>query len=391
MSFSFMGKVPSSKSIFNRALVIGSYSDDVNIIGDSICDDVTYLKAGIEALKANRPIECGEAGTVLRFLALRASRQEGHHELVGSERLFSRPMDELVHILNQMAVKHHVEKSRLIIDSQGWNPMGDSVMVHCHRSSQFASALLLNAWDLPFPLGVSLTGKMVSRGYYELTLRMLKEFGMSFEVWDKDIRILHEQRVKPIEYVVEPDMSSAFAVAAIAVASGTARILNFPEFSLQPDFKFIQLLRQMGAPIEFNKSQLKVQKAAKLKPIESNLVTCPDIFPVLATLCAFADGVSELYGASHLIYKESNRLENMAQFIRQLGREVEVKKDGLKIYGRHEVTDNEIVLDSDHDHRMVMAAGVAKAKGVNIKVLNPNVVTKSFPEFLAIANIGEAT
>ena len=118
-------------------------------------------------------MDCGDGGTVLRFLALRASRIEGRHRLTGSPRLFSRPHEELMKILSQLGIAAEFESESLTIESAGWKPQGDTLHVPSHRSSQFASAVLLNAWDLPFDLYVSPTGAGISEGYWRMTQKMV--------------------------------------------------------------------------------------------------------------------------------------------------------------------------------------------------------------------------
>lgn len=109
---SFIGHVPASKSILNRALILQSFGPDLKIYGVSDSDDVVKMKAGIKALKDQAIIDCGEGGTVLRFLALRASREKGRHKLTGSARLINRPQEELVKILSQLGVTAKFEKIR---------------------------------------------------------------------------------------------------------------------------------------------------------------------------------------------------------------------------------------------------------------------------------------
>ncbi|MGZ3724045.1 MAG: 3-phosphoshikimate 1-carboxyvinyltransferase, partial [Bdellovibrionales bacterium] len=148
--FAFVGKLAASKSILNRTLLIQSYNPHIKVIGESECDDVRYMTAGIAQMFEGQDIQAGSAATVLRFLAVRASRIPGRHRLVGHPRLLSRPHDELIKILRQVGVNCEITPEALIIESEGWRMHGDTLLVPSERSSQFASAVLLNAWDLPF-------------------------------------------------------------------------------------------------------------------------------------------------------------------------------------------------------------------------------------------------
>ncbi len=384
-SFTFIGKLPASKSMLNRLLTIQSYFPDLKITGDNECDDVRLMKAGLAALESGRTMQAGSAGTVLRFLALRASRVPGKHQIVGHPRLFERPQDELVKVLRQLGVAADLSSDSLIVEGSGWKMHGDTLLVPSARSSQFASAVLLNAWNLPFELFVSLGGLRVSEGYWKMTLQMAQQLGMKIDFWDGDFRVPKNQQLSVQEFSSEIDMSSAFALAGVAAVSGQATFVDFPENSLQPDSSFATILNRMGVPVGRVGRALKVERAAKLNGIAVNLKSTPDLFPVLAALCALAEGESELTGAPHLVFKESNRLQRLTDFIRQLGREVTVHADGVKIHGsRPAVHSEKIVFDTDHDHRLAFAAAVFKAAGFNIEILHPEVVNKSFPGFWRI-------
>lgn len=382
--FAFVGKVPASKSILNRALLIQSYFPYTQIDGDSHCDDVEDMREALVACAEGREIPVGAAGTVLRFMAFKASRKPGTHVLKGDKRLFERPQQELMRILQQLGVESKLFEDRLEMKSNGWKMHGDTLAVPGERSSQFASGVLLNAWDLPFDLYVSQGGRKVSEGYWRMSTRMAQAQGMRIDFWDSDFRVPREQKAKSEKIHVEPDMSSAFALAAIAAVSGRASLLDFPAPSLQPDASFTQILQSMGVPLSLNAGVLKVERAQKLGAIAVNLNSAPDLFPVLAALATLAEGESDLHGAPQLVHKESNRIESMAQAIEKLGRKVEVKSDGIKILGEKPKPGLEITLDTDQDHRLAFAFAVWRAAGYNVKIKNPEAVNKSFPEFWSI-------
>ncbi|MGZ3723935.1 MAG: hypothetical protein ACXVA9_13420, partial [Bdellovibrionales bacterium] len=250
----------------------------------------------------------------------------------------------------------------------------------------FASAVLLNAWDLPVELYVSMGGNKVSEGYWKMSVNIAQAFGMKIDFWDSDFRVVKMQKPKSDGYHAEIDMSSAFALAAVAAVSGQATFLDFPEQSIQPDAQFAAILQTMGVPVTPSKQNLKVEKARQLNGVSVNLKSTPDLFPVLAALCALAEGASDLYGAPHLVHKESDRLLRLADLIQKLGRAVAVKADGLVIgEGKlNPATSPAVVFDCDHDHRLAFAAAVFKMAGFNIEILNGGVVTKSFPGFWEI-------
>ncbi len=371
--------------MLNRALLVQSYFPHLEIEGDSQCEDVLRMRGALRSLERGTEIHVGAAGTVLRFMALRASREPGRHVLIGEKRLFERPQQEISKILFQLGVESTLKEDRLEIQSNGWKLHGDTLLVPSARSSQFASSVLLNAWNLPFDLFVSQGGRKVSEGYWRMSTRMAQDLGMRIDYWDGDFRVPREQRALETKIHIEPDMSSAFALAAVAAVSGRASLLDFPAQSLQPDAVFMQILETMGVHVSLTGSTFKVERAQRLGGIAVNLGSAPDLFPVLAALAALAHGPSELHGAPQLIHKESNRLKAMADAITALGREVLVQEDGLRILGNDPVAkDRPYTFDTDLDHRLAFAAAVWKAAGLPIQIQGPEAVNKSFPEFWSI-------
>lgn len=391
MSFYFLGKGPFSKSLLLRALIVQSYFPELQIKGDSECDDVFFLKEGLKNLKDQTTINCSNGGAVLRFLALRASRGTGDFILKGSKSLFQRPIKELQVILNQLGCEIEFNKNDLILKSRGWHLHGDALTVPSHRSSQFMSSALLNSWKLDYDLFLSVEGNMVSTSYFQMTLSFLRYLGMRITGDGREFHIPADQEIHQFTYKPEADMSCLFSLAALTVMEGEAVFTDWPEQSLQPDFIFPSLLEEMGFRIKRVNQTLKVTGAKCLSPIKYDLKNCPDLFPVLAALCALAEGTSHLYGAPHLYYKESNRITEVAKLLQQTGNTVTLLEDGLIIKGRSifskERERTVMCFDPKEDHRLAMAAAVLKKAGRSIQILNPEVVNKSFPAFWSVVNI----
>lgn len=394
-SFQFKGTLPASKSLLNRALVALSYHPELKIIGDSLCEDVQLMQRGLADLLSGAPVECGHAGTVLRFLALRASRIPGTHLLRGSERLFSRPQSELMPILGQLGVDAVLSDNALKIQSRGWRLVVDGLQINAQRSSQFASAVVLNAWGLKFPLHFHVSRRMVSEGYFRMTLQLMRQMGMRIEDNGSEFFIPANQKVTAKEYHAEPDLSSAFSVAAMAVVAGEARIENFPSSSLQPDCVFAQILKDMGAHVQLEKSDtpqrptLVIRRTDELHGLQVNIESSPDLLPVLSVLCALAKTPSTIEGVGHLKFKESSRLEKSQELLRIMGARLDIEGDRVRIEPVRSLPEypSEVIFDVDQDHRMAMAARVAQWAGFRIKASDMRVVEKSFPEFLAISEV----
>jgi len=366
----------------NRALIAQSFEPRLKLRGDSSCQDVIHLRKSLKTLKKSKVFDCGEGGTTLRFLAFRVSRESGSFLLKGTPRLLSRPQIEIQKILKQLGVEVHFEKKGLRIISEGWKQPNRPLVVSAKDSSQFLSALFLNAWGLNFDLKIKVQGKITSESYFIMTLNLLKDLGLKYSKRGNIFSIPKAQKVKAKSYLVESDLSSLFSVASFAAISGKASFQDFPPKSLQPDLAFTKIFKSMGIQSAQNRRQLKIASPKNIKAIRVNLQNSPDLFPVLAVVCSFASGKSILFGAPQLALKESNRIEKTAELLMKSGISCRTRKDGIEIQGQQgPLKSHSFSFDPDKDHRLAMAAAILKYFGQNIKIKDPDVVRKSFPEF----------
>jgi len=366
----------------NRALIVQSFEPRLKLVGDSSCEDVVHMKANLKRLGKATEFDCGEGGTTLRFLAFRVSRMPGNFLLKGTTRLLSRPQKEIQTILPQLGVEVLFEKKGIRIVSNGWKKPAKPLSIRATDSSQFLSALFLSAWGLDFDLHIKVSGRITSLGYFEMTLRLLKDLGFKFTRRGNTFKIPQDQKIKLKKYSVESDLSSLFSVAAFAAVSGKATFKDFPRKSLQPDLAFTSIFKKMGIAEAKTVNRLSVIAPQKIRPIKANLQNSPDLFPVLAALCSFAEGKSTLYGAPQLALKESNRIQKTAELLKKAGIECKERKDGMEIHGRGGTSKaKKFRFDPDKDHRLAMAAALLKYYGEDIQILDPDVVRKSFPEF----------
>lgn len=380
--FHFQGEIPGSKSVFNRALIVKSYFPQLILYGNSECDDVRFMRQGLAQLSGEGSIDCGEGGTTFRFMALRASRQKGFHELLATARLLQRPQQGLLDLLHQLGITARIMDQKLVMDSQGWKKTSRPLLVNTSESSQYASALVLNAWLLDFDLEFTLVGDKVSESYFLLTLEMLKSLGMRIEKTPQGFLIPAGQKIDKFEWTVEPDISSTFTMAAAGALAGEVILENFPEKSAQPDLVFLEIFKKMNVDFFVEGSQLTVNNSPSLQAVDWDLFQSPDLFPVLAVLCSWAQGVSKLHGAPHLALKESHRIQKVSDLLKLVGVDHEVLPDGMIIHGNP----NQSLVHGgrfypDKDHRMVMAAALMKLKGHEFQIEEPQAISKSFPEF----------
>ncbi len=382
----FEGSTASSKSMMNRALILKSFSPDLNIQGFSRSQDVLNLEKSLQGIAAQNEFFVGDGGTSFRFLLARLSRRPGKYLIQGSLRLLSRPHQELFSILKEFGIHCEKKSNGIEVSGQGWSQPQSPVFLNCQESSQYLSALLLAAVDLDFDLKIAVTGEFVSESYFLMTLQMMKQVGIE-AFWDgKNLLVPKGQKIKKNSIDIEPDLSSIFTLAAVAVFQGGACFKKFPQQSLQPDASMVGILQMMSCQVFFHGDDLFVLPPknfsdAGFKNIEVNLKQAPDLFPVLAALCVFADGVSVLRGAPQLRHKESDRIGKVADLLRKLSVEVTEHEDGISILGKgRNFSAGPITFDVDHDHRLAMMLAVLNSGGCQILANDPAVLEKSLPE-----------
>lgn len=395
----FDGLLNSSKSLMNRALIVQNFFPGLTIAGFSESEDVHAMKRSLSSGPQFDDLNAASAGTTLRFLVPRVSREQGLFEIHGSERLFQRPQQDLITVMDALGVQLEFHHSSVRVQSQGWKNPKSSVLVSQALSSQFLSGVLLSSWNLPFDLVLKRQGsveQLKSESYLQMTISLLRRLGMNISEQGAEIIVPAGQRVKVSEYSVEADMSSAFAVAAFSGCGHDIELLNMPDQSLQPDAVFPEVLKALGIEISFEDTDTKnhlqkwtLKKAGSLKAISWDLRDQPDLFPVLAVLCSRAKGKSVLFGAAHLKLKESDRIQKTSELLTALRISHHPRADGIEIEGNPSAPQVSPVIhfSPDQDHRMAMAAALAKSFGYNLRIHDPEVVQKSFPQFWKLTGV----
>lgn len=388
-SFNFAGSVESSKSLYNRAQILQAHFPELLYVkGHSSSKDVVHLKAALAS--DGHEFFVGDGGTTLRFLAFYLSKKPGLWNLQGSERLFSRPMQPLLDLLNQLGVLARHQKQSLTIESKGWN-LPKFIKVDLSKSSQFASGLILSCWDLSQDLEIRYSKDRVSDGYLEMTLKLMKSVGFQYEIKEQGLVIFSNQRPTQKTIEVEQDLSSAFVVASLAAVRGTCELFPFDTNSLQPDVAFIEIFKKIGIPVEIQDSKLKIQRSLTWNPVRISLKNSPDLVPVLCVLLSKCDGESEIFDTPQLVFKESNRLLKTSELLTLMKVQHQLIENGIRIRGKKYHHHEHFQFQPDHDHRLAFAAAVAKSMGYRMKILNPEVVNKSFPGFWKLITGGAGT
>jgi 3-phosphoshikimate 1-carboxyvinyltransferase len=383
-------RVPGSKSMTQRGLILGALADGpTRVRGALDCEDSQRLTEVLRALGAElewsqdevevqpRPLrsqgerlDCGNAGTALRFAAGLALITDGPLLLDGNARMRRRPVGGLVEALRRLGieVRYHGTEGYPPIELQRRHPPAAEVDIDGSVSSQFTSGLLLAAPLLPAGLRVRMVGELVSRPYVGLTLAMMRRSGADFRWSDPRTIEVAPGGYGHAEIAVEPDWSTAaFLLAAEAVTGCSLQIPGLvpPEASLQGDSAYSEL----ACELELG------------RPHQLDLTDTPDLIAPLAVLALSASHRTRLYGAAHTRVKESDRITVLCHELRKLGAVVQEREDGLEIEPLVSIPAGPIELDPAEDHRMAMAFGVLSLRVPGIRVRSPECVAKSFPKF----------
>lgn len=396
---------PGSKSLTQRAYALALLARGETVVRRPLAADDTELALGAlerfgctvtrhgaevaihpGARPSEATIDCGNAGTLFRFLTAIATTIPGRWRLDGTPRLRERPVGPLVTALRALGATIESDTGR-----DGFAPLavvggtlrGGSVRLDASESSQYLSALLIAGQSAAEPLTIEV-GALASAPYVELTVALVRRFGGQVERrgeggWQAWPSELHGAR-----YEVEPDLSAAaYPAAAAALTGGDVWLEGVSLATRQGDRRLLKLLRRMGAAIEPEEGGVRVRGGA-LAAIDDDLSDIPDQVPTLAALAPFARGTTRISNVAHLRLKESDRLAAMAGELRRAGATVDELPDGLVIPGiwadapppTHAVT-----IDPHDDHRIAMAMALVGLRRANLSIGNPGVVTKSWPEF----------
>lgn len=396
-------EIPGSKSLTHRALIISALAEgESRIHRPLICEDTELTIKALMPLGASiRPengdlvvkgtggllaetgpvIDLENSGTSMRLLTSVAALSRGSWVLTGSDRMQARPIGPLLDSLAELGVKTRSIKGTGCppVEITGGGIPGGKTSISAAKSSQFLSSLLLASPYAEKDVTIEVTDSVSSWPYVELTMMMMREFGVKVEHEGRHwFRIPAGQRYQAGQITIEGDCSSAaYFWAAAAVSRGYVVTRHIKPFSLQPDFGFLDLLSQMGCEITIGSDWVAVQ-GYSLSGIDIDMNSMPDQVPTLAVLACLARGRTTIRNVAHLHHKESDRLVDLASELKKLGARVEVREDGLDIEGGEL---GEAVVDPHQDHRLAMCFAVARLIRPGIEILDPDCVSKSFPEF----------
>lgn len=376
--------LPASKSISNRVLLIQALSYSLAPISNlSDCEDTQYLKEALFS-DANK-FYTGDGGTTLRFLTAYLSKIVGEWHIDCSERMKERPVKILVEALNELGaqITYKEKEGYPPLHILGSNLAKSELALSANVSSQYISALLLIAPTLQNGLKLKLVGKLVSRPYIEMTLRLMEEFGIQSIFAENTISISPQTYVfKP--FTVESDWSAAsyFYEMLFLSQEGELFLKGLCQDSLQGDAKQVALWQQLGVQTQFKKDGVKLTKTScQLSKLIFDFNEMPDLAQTFAVSCCLKNIPFHFTGLETLKIKETNRISALITELGKLGYLLtETQEGSLSWDGKRSKPQENISIATYRDHRMAMAfAPVAIQQPITIE--NPDVVKKSFPKF----------
>ena len=383
-------RVPGSKSVTQRALLLAALAPGTSWLRHSLdCDDSRVLRrilrslgvaiaetpdgwrveGGLSSGSAPRALDCGEAGSALRFTAPLSLLVDAPLTLDGSPRLRLRPLTPLLDALERLGV------AATFVEAPGRLPVQllrraappDETWIDATHSSQFLSGLLMAAPCLPHGLRLqarSAPGEpMVSRPYVELTVQIMQRFGVTVDIRDDTYRV-PSTPYRPCDFTVEGDWSgAAFLLAAAHLTGRAVQLLGLSDDSPQGDRVFVQFIDELRQP----------------RPHRFDLAPCPDLIAPLAAAAVHSRHPVQIAGVAHARLKESDRIAVLARGLRQAGVRIEEQPDGLTILPGGAL--HPARLDPTDDHRMAMAFGLLSLLEPGVEVSDHDCVNKSFPAF----------
>ncbi|NNG39242.1 3-phosphoshikimate 1-carboxyvinyltransferase [Flexivirga sp. ID2601S] len=392
--------VPGSKSLTNRYLVLAALAKEpsrlvrplrsrdstlmceaLQALGTKIqtTDDDTEWIVEPAPLHGPAAIDCGLAGTVMRFLPPVAALADGTVEFDGDEAARRRPMGPVLEALRSLGIDVAGDSLPFQLTGDG-RVGGGTVRIDASGSSQFVSALLLAGARYDDGITVIHEGKPVpSLPHIAMTVEVLRDAGVLVDDSEANRWRVEPSEINALDLDVEPDLSNAAAfLAAAAVAGGSVTVPGWPHATTQAGDHIREILQQFGADVQLGREGLTVRGTGGLQAVDLDLHDASELTPVVAAIAAFADAPSYLRGVAHIRGHETDRLAALSTELNRLGGDVSELEDGLVIRPKplHGST-----FQTYGDHRMVMAAAVLGLRVPGLVVHDAGTVAKTMPDF----------
>jgi len=381
-------KLPASKSISNRALIINALSYSPFPVGNlSDSDDTRVLEAALYS-NSNK-FDIGHAGTAMRFLTAFLSKIVGEWEITGSERMQQRPIKILVDALTQLGARIEYMKNEGFppLKVYGSHLKGKEIELDGSISSQYISALLLIAPTIKNGLTLKLKGNITSKSYIKLTLELMAKFGIRYE-WNDAKIFVPEQDYMARDIICEADWSGAsywYEIMALA-DSGEIQIENLQLNSLQGDANIAKWFESFGIVSTQKDNGVLLTKKKNIQPqkLVLDFIENPDIAQTMACLCVAQKIPFHFSGLKTLKIKETDRIAALQNELKKFGAQLTEPQLGELAWDG--ISDNEQqqkfpTIKTYHDHRMALAFAPMAIAGLHFEIDDPMVVSKSYPTF----------
>lgn len=403
-----VGKIrpPGSKSITNRALVCAALAEGTSLLSGALDSDDTQVMVGaLKALgldvdhdlaartirivgcggklpNAEADLYIGNSGTTVRFLAAMLATTQGEFRLHGTARMHERPIQDLIDAVGRLGGRIESENQTgcppIVVHASGL--AGGRSTIRGDVSSQFLSGLLMAAPYAKTPIELVVESALVSQPYIQMTLEVMKSFGIARADSDLSSFKIPLGRYRGCDYQIEPDASAAsYFFAAAAITGGRVTVEGLTRQALQGDVGFVDALERMGCEVSESGGAITVV-GGKLRGIDIDMNAISDTMQSLAPVALFADGPTTIRGVAHNRHKETDRIHAVAVEMRKLGADVEEFDDGLKItpdiaklHGAE--------IDTYDDHRMAMSFAIVGLRVPGVVIRDPDCTRKTYPEF----------
>ncbi|MDR0834898.1 MAG: 3-phosphoshikimate 1-carboxyvinyltransferase [Candidatus Symbiothrix sp.] len=429
-------RLPASKSISNRVLLLNALSGSsyqlpvssyrlpvpgyrlpvitgaIHNLSDS--DDTQVLQKAL--LSSGADFDIGAAGTSMRFLTAYLAQRPGNWTITGTERMKNRPIKLLVEALRSLGAEiDYLEKDGFPpLRITGKTLKGGQITMNGGVSSQYISALMMIAPHLEQGLELRLTGDLISMPYLQLTTRLMQQFGVAVD-WNGQTVKIQPQPYKPVPFTVESDWSAAsywYEIAALAQGNAQIALLGLEEKSMQGDAQGRYLFEKVGVSTrhcvagsdpqspdnqttiirglrvpESSSGQARLRRPAMTNPtdaptpLQHDFVNEPDLAQTFVVTCCLLGISFNFTGLQSLRIKETDRIAALQTELRKLGYDVSAKDNAMHWSGERCEPETHPVIATYEDHRMAMAFAPACLVNQNIRIADPHVVTKSYPNY----------
>jgi len=405
------GKIvcPANKSYTHRAIFLAALSDGKSIVKkilrsndtlatisacrgfgvevEEVENNVT-IKNTIDSTVQSSMINAENSGTTIRIAIAIAALSGGQTTLTGDESLKKRPMRPILEALETMGVETESDDGKPPIHING-KIEGKEINIKGDISSQFISALMIIAPRLPDGLIINVEGNLVSKPYVELTIAIMKKFGVGVVIEEEYKRyIVSHQIYKPTTFSIPSDFSNLALLLAANVLLGDGLKIEISLGDMpQGDEAIVDILERLGVNVTLENDIITTESPDVLKGGKFDLSDTPDLLPAIAILALKSEKAIELFNVKHARYKETDRISIISRELKKIGLDVEEKDDGMILRKSSELHPAE--LNSENDHRLFMAFSIVGMFVGECTVSDPDAVKVSYPEFISdLVNTG---